>query len=103
MANVFNKTSMLWKVDTAETLVTKAPGMNTAYVSKVVMIPNAANDAITFQNSAGEDSIYLKAGATDTSPVHIDFSNENSGRGRRVYGLTCSALSTSVVAYVYLA
>ena len=102
MANVWNKTTMLWKVDTAETLVAKAPGMNTVWVAKVVMIPNAANDAITFQDSAGGDAIYLKAGASDTSPVEIDFSAENGGRGRRVYGLTCSALSTSVVAYVYL-
>jgi len=98
MANAWNKTTSLWKVDTAETLVTKAPGLTTAWVLKVVMIPNAANDAITFQDSAAADAIYLKAGATDTSPVQIDFGE----KGRRIQGLTCSALSTSVVAYVYL-
>ena len=103
MANVWNKTTNLWKVDTAETLVTKAPGLNNVWVSKIVMIPNAADDAITFQDSASADAFYLKAGATDESPVELDFSGENGGKGRRVYGLKCSALSTSVVAYVYIA
>ena len=102
MANAFNKTTMLWEVDTAETLVTQAPGMNTAWVTKVVLIPNSADDAITFQDSASADAIYLKAGATDESPVAIDFSSENNGRGRRIYGLKCSAISTSAKAYVYL-
>jgi len=98
MANSWKKTTSLWYVDTAETLVTKAPGLTTAWVLKVVMIPNAANDAITFNDSSGDTAIYLKAGATDASPVQIDFGE----KGRRVQGLTCASLSTSVVAYVYL-
>ena len=98
MANSYHKTTRLWYVDTAETLVTKAPGLTTAWVRKVVMIPNANDDAITFQDSASANAIYLKAGASDTSPVQIDFGD----KCKRIEGLTCSARSTSVVAYVYL-
>jgi len=98
MGNTWNKTTSLWEVDTAETLVTKAPGMTTVWVQKIVMYPNAADDTIVFQDSSGADAIKLKAGATDESPVHIDFGE----KGRKVQGLTCSALSTSVTADVYL-
>jgi len=98
MANVFNKTTMLWEVTETGALTAIAPGLNTAWVKKIVMVPHAANDAINFQNASSEDAIYIKAGATDTSPVHLDFGD----RGRRVYGLTCQAISTSAKAYVYL-
>jgi hypothetical protein len=98
MANSYKSTTRLWYVDTAETLATKAPDLTTAWVRKVVMVPNAADDAITFQDSASANAIYLKAGATDASPVQIDFGD----RCKRIEGLKCSSLSTSVVAYVYL-
>jgi hypothetical protein len=93
---------MLWEVDTAETLVTKAAGMNKAWVVKVVLYPNANTDTITLQNTASEDFIKLKADTSTTAPVEIDFSAENGGKGRPVYGLKCSAISTSATADVYL-
>jgi len=98
MGNTWNKTTSLWEVSETGTLASVAPGMTTAWVQKIVMYPNAADDTITFQDSAAADAIKLKAGATDTSPVHIDFGE----KGRKVQGLTCSALSTSVTADVYL-
>ena len=98
MSNAYHKTTRVWYVDTAETLATKAPGLTTAWVRKIVMIPAAADDTIVFQDSAAANAILMKAGATDESPVQIDFGD----KGKRVQGLTCSSLSTSVVAYVYL-
>lgn len=100
MANTWNKTSMLWKVDSKDTnptLVALAPGFINPTVYDVVYIPNAADDAITFQTGDSEDAIYLKAGASDASPVHLPFVG-----GRHVPGLKCTAISSSSVAYVYL-
>ena len=99
MANVWNKTSMLWTVtskDTNPTLVALAPGFINPIVYDVVYVPSAADDAITFQTGDSEDAIYLKAGASDASPVHLPFSY-----GRHVPGLKCTAISGGT-AYVYL-
>ena len=99
MSNAYHKTTRLWYVDTAsEPLATKAPGQTTAWVRKIVMIPNAADDTIVFHDSAAANAIPMQAGASDASPVQIDFGD----KGKRVQGLTCYSLSTSVVAYVYL-
>jgi len=94
MANALKKATMLWIVDTAGSLTTFTEQV---WVEKIYYVPNAANDAITFQNTGSDDAIYLKAGATDATPVEINF----NGKGRRVNGLKCSALSSSSKAYVY--
>ena len=99
MANVFNKSSLLWKVDSKDTnpaLTDLAPGIINPTVYDVVYVPSAADDAITFQTGSSEDAIYLKAGASDASPVHLPFVG-----GRRVLGLKCTAISGGT-AYVYL-
>ena len=99
MANTWNKTSMLWTVDSKDTnpaLATLAPGFINPIVCDVVYVPSAANDAITFQTGDSEDAIYLIAGASDASPVHLSFEG-----GRHVPGLKCTAISGGT-AYVYL-
>jgi len=99
MGNTFNVSSMLWEVSEIGTLVvvTTATGLTSPVVAEVVLIPNAASDAITFQSGSSETALYLKAGASDTSPVHLTFPE-----GRCIPGLKCSAISTSAKAYVYL-
>ena len=94
----WNKTTSLWEA-TANTdiLATDAPGLTTAWVHKIVYVPTTANHAVTFQDSADATAFYLKAGAGDASPVHIDFGNT----GRRIEGLKCSAISSGT-AYVYM-
>jgi hypothetical protein len=94
----FRSTTMLWEV-TANTdvLATDSPNLTTAWVHKIVYVPTTKDHAVTFQDSASATAFYLKAGATDASPVHIDFGD----RGRRINGLKCSAISSGT-AYVYL-
>jgi hypothetical protein len=99
MANVWNKTSMLWKVDSKDTnaaLTDLAPGFINPIVYDVVYIPAAADNAVTFQTGSSEDAIVLKAGASDASPVHLPFIG-----GRHVPGLKCTAITAGTV-YVYL-
>jgi len=97
MANTFNENTMVWTVTETATLITEAPNLNVAWVKKIVYIPSAADDDLVFQDTNSEDAIVLKAGASDASPIHINF----DGRGRRVYGLTCSTYDGGT-AYVYL-
>ena len=97
MANTFNTKTMVWKVTEAATLITEAPGLKVVWVKKVVFIPNAVDDDIVFQDTNSEDAIVLKAGASDASPIHINF----DGLGKRVEGLTCSTYDAGT-AYVYL-
>ena len=100
MANTFSKSGMLWKVESKDTnpaLTDLAPELDVPVIYDIVYIPNAADDAVTFQTGSSEDAIYLKAGASDASPVHLPFIG-----GRRVPGLKCTAITSSSVAYVYL-
>jgi len=98
MSNDYKETTRLWYVDTPAALATAAPGLTTAWVRKVVMIPANTDDTITFQDSKSANAIYMKAGATNASPVEIDFGD----KCKRIEGLKCSGRSTGVVAYVYL-
>lgn len=96
MSNTLNTNTMLWEVDEAGSLTNFTGHI---YVQKIYLVPNAVNDAITFQNVDSVDAFYVKAGgiASDTKPVEIDFGYE----GRRVKGLKCSAITSSAKAYVY--
>lgn len=99
MSNAFRKSTMVWEVDTVATLVAVAPGLNSVWIKRIVYVPNTAGNSITFQSGSDENAIVLKAGATDTSPVTIDF----DGLGRHINGLHCSARSEATdKAYVYL-
>ena len=99
MGNAFRSTTMVWEVDTAGTLVANAAGMYNAWVKRIVYIPTTAGNTVTFTDTNDAEAVVLKAGATDTSPVTITF----DGRGRRIHGLQCSAISEGTdTAYVYL-
>lgn len=99
MTNAFRKTTMVWEVNDAAALTVDNANLNSVWIKRIVYVPNSAGNQVTFQNASSENVIVLKAGATDTSPVTIDF----DGKGRHVYGLKCSAISSgSDLAYVYL-
>jgi len=93
--STLNTNTMLWEVDGTDALAVTGH----VYVQKITLVPNAINDAITFQNVDSDDAFYLKVGGItgDTKPVDLDF----GFKGRRIQGLKCSAISTSAKAYVY--
>jgi len=102
MTNAFRGATMVWEVNEAAALTVDNANLKSAWVKRIVYVPNTAGNQITFQSYDGTtntNAIVLKAGASDTSPVTIDF----DGRGKRIYGLHCSAISSSSdIAYVYL-
>ena len=105
MANVFNERTMLWTVTetgaltAAELSDASSPSLLNPTVSEVIFFPNAAGDDVVLQDGAttAQDAIVLKAGASDTSPVHKSFRPQ----GRRISTLTCSTLDGGTL-YVYL-
>ena len=66
-------------------------------VRKVVFLPTTASHAATIQeyDSAGalRTAIYIKAGATDASPVSLDF----GPNGRMLNGFKLSAISAGSI------
>lgn len=99
MANVWNKNTGLWKVDTAETFLDKS-GFANAVVGYITYVPSAANDDLVFQDSStgiDQDAIVMKARASDVNPVSISF----LPHGRRVDNLKCTTIDGGT-AYVYI-
>ena len=97
MAN--NTTSdRLWTLDTAAEI--NGDGTETL-VRKLYFVPAAADNACTIQEyssaSALRTEAYLKAGATDASPVEQDFGPD----GRYFNGFKLSAISAGTL-FVYL-
>lgn len=100
MANAYRVSSNLWEVTETGTLVSisAAAHIDPAWVKKIYYVPNATGDTVTFQTGDSENAIVVKANSGDTNAVEVNF----PGRGRRVRGLTCSGISASSTAYVYL-
>lgn len=102
MASTWNGATLTWELTAgttgALTAATGADQFKSPIVRKIVYMPDTSSDDLVFQNSASVNAIVLKAGATDTSPVHIDFGE----RGKRVHGLKCTTNDGGSV-YVYLA
>ena len=93
MSNTYNKQTRMWEIEGTGTLWTNTLGgvpsntIGPKYITRVVFVPSSASDDMVIQEtSSSEDAIKLKAGASDASPVTIDFSAENNGKGRRLVG-----------------
>lgn len=97
MANTFNTKTMVWTVTETASLTTEAPNLNVVWVKKVIYMPSAVDDVLALQDTNSEIVVPLKAGASDASPVHVNF----DGQGIRAYGLKCSTIDGGT-AYVYL-
>ena len=99
MTTAFRKSTLVWETSTVAALIAVAPGLNNPTIREIIYVPNSAGNQITFQSGSSENAIVIKAGASDTSPVHLTFPDG----GKRVPGLKCTAISSgSDQAYVYL-
>jgi len=66
-------------------------------LERIIYVPAVAGDDLIFKDkSGGTDMIVLKAGASDTSPINIDWPN-----GKHVPGMYMSTIDGGT-AYVYL-
>ena len=101
MTNTFTPETMLWIINETAALTdasTIASHFKSPIIRKIIFFPGAAGDALTFQTGDSKNAILLRAGATDTSPIHVDFGE----RGKRIPGIKVSTVGGGV-AYVYLA
>jgi hypothetical protein len=66
-------------------------------LERIIYVPSAADDDLVFKDkSGGTDMIVLKAGASDASPIQI-----NWPEGKHVPGMYMNAIDGGT-AYVYL-
>jgi hypothetical protein len=72
--NSYNSTTKVWEVDSTGTLTS-----STVYVTRIVYFPSAVDDVLKIVDTDDELFFELRAGASDTSPVHVDL----TGEGRR--------------------
>lgn len=71
MAITFNETTNMYTCDSGTTGVLSAVSV---VLERIIFVPNAADDDLVFiPASGGEDMIVLKAGASDASPINIDW------------------------------
>ena len=92
MANALSKSGRVWVCDSVGTLET-----GSTKIQKIVYMPSAADDDLIFQTDDSEVAFVLKAGATDASPVQLDF----TGDERSIPGLKITTIDGGT-AYVYL-
>ena len=97
MANQFRKQSLIWEITATGTIETQAPGFNQVNIRKVVYVPSAAADDLVLQDKDSTNTVVLKAGAADASPIHVDFGE----KGKWVTGLKCSTIDGGT-GYIYL-
>ena len=93
MTITFNSATNMYKCDTAAgSLFT-----SNQVLERIIYVPSAANDDLVFKDkSSGTDMIVLKAGASDASPINIDWPE-----GKHVPGMYMSTIDGGT-AYVYL-
>lgn len=92
MSNAYKSTTKLWVVDEIGTLET-----GEVFVTKIIFIPGAADDFFELDDNADNAAIYLKVGASDASPIHVDFGEY----GRKLPSLKVKTI-TAGTAYIYL-
>lgn len=91
--NTYLSATKLWICDSTGSLTT-----DTVYVTHVVYFPAAVDNDLIITDGSDNNLIVLKAGASDTSPVHISFAAED---GRKAVGLKIGTIDGGT-AYIYL-
>ena len=66
MANTYNATTHLWTCDVVGVLL--ATG-NQIIIEEIIYLPIAANDELVILDGAGNPVVFLRAGASDASPI----------------------------------
>lgn len=109
MTNAYSAAGRVYTLDTTGTIWANTFGsvpsesIGPKWVTRLVYYPGSADDDAIFDTASGGSSVFnIKAGNTDTSPVSIDFSSENNGKGRRVHDLYLTTLDGGTI-YVYVA
>jgi len=110
MSTSYNAQTRMWEIDETGTLWTNTLGsapsntIGPKWVTRIVFFPSAVSDDIVFQDTtSSEDAIKMKAGPSDISPITLDFSAENGGKGRRFVGLKVSTIDGTSTANLYVA
>lgn len=85
MSNTEYSATGIWTIDETGTPISAG---NRILIDKVIYFPSAVNDDLVIQNAAGTRAIRLKAGASDISPIHVDFGLE----GRALNGLKIATI-----------
>jgi len=91
MSNTYKSTTKLWVVDETGTL--NAGGVT---IVKIIYIPSVAADDLVLDDDADNTAIVLKAGASDASPIHVDFGE----KGRKLPSLKVKTIDGGT-AYIY--
>ena len=109
MGNTYSAAGRVHTIDSTGTLWANTFGskgsssIGPKYVTRIVYVPGAADHDIVFQDTVGSTTLCaLKAGAADASPITVDFSAENGGRGRRWHSCKVSTIDGGT-AYLYVA
>ncbi|MCK4829687.1 hypothetical protein KA005_78915 [bacterium] len=89
--NAYKSTTNLWVVDSTGTL--NEGGVT---IVKIIYIPSAVNDDLILDDNADNTAIVLKAGASDVSPIHVDFGE----KGRALPSLKVNTIDGGT-AYIY--
>lgn len=95
MGNTEYSATGLWTVDSTGTPIAAGKRI---LIDKIIYFPSAVNDDLVIHDSAGVRAIRLKAGASDISPVHVDFGVE----GRPLNGLIIATIDGTSTADIYL-
>lgn len=66
MANTYNETTHLWICDVAGVLLVTG---NQIIIEEIIYLPNAINENLIIQDGAGNPVVFLRAGASDISPI----------------------------------
>ena len=110
MGNTYNAQTRMWEIDSTGTLWTNTLGSTPSntigpkWVTRIIMKPSAVSDDLIFQETtSSQDWCKMKGGPSDTSPITVDFSGENGGKGRRAVGLKVSTLDGTTTAELYVA
>ena len=110
MSNTYNASTRMWEIDETGTLWTNTLGsapsntIGPKWVTRIVFTPQTAGHDIVFQETTSSETAFsMKAGATDESPITIDWSAENGGKGRRFTGLKVTTIDGTSTAELFLA
>jgi len=109
MGNTYSSAGRCHTIDSTGTLwantfgSTPSSSIGPKWVTRIIYVPGAVSHDIVFQDTVGSTTLLaLKAGPSDTSPITVDFSAENGGKGRRWHSCKVSTIDGGT-AYLFTA